>query len=102
MLGRRQVEHQISLYQRFIRLVKEDQLLIPMAANVFVVKFAVKVRIDFKVGLILLGPYMLKLGTGRLLRLLTLLREAIGTEEFSFGEGLGPFGYEEVVLEVER
>ena len=79
----------------------EDELLVAVAADVFVVEFAVEVRVDAGVEFVLLGPEGVEFGAGGLAALLALFGEAFHTEEFGGWEGFGPFGDEDVVLEVE-
>ena len=98
---RRQVEDQVRFDERLVGFVAEDELLVAVAADVFVVEFAVEVRVDAGVEFVLLGPEGVEFGAGGLAALLALFGEAFHTEEFGGWEGFGPFGDEDVVLEVE-
>ena len=74
LLRRRQVEHQIRLNKRLIGLVKEHQLLVPMATHILIVEGCVEVGVDFETCLILLRPYVLEICPSGFLRGLPFLR----------------------------
>lgn len=72
-----------------------------MTAHVLDVEFGVELLIYLHILLILHRPHVTKLRTGRLFRLLALLGQAFGAEEFCSGEGTCPFGEEDMVFKVE-
>ena len=101
LLVRRQVEDQVRFDERLVGLVAEDELLVAVAADVFVVEFAVEIRVDAGVEFVLLGPDGVELGAGGLAALLALFGKAFHPEEFGGWEGFRPLGDEDVVFEVE-
>ena len=97
----REIEHDISLYQGFLRLVVEQQLLVRVRGNIFVLEFGVEFGINCQTTHVRLCKFVVEFravgefGGG------AFLADSLRADEFGGGEGFGPFGYEDVVLEVE-
>lgn len=102
LLVRGQVEEQVGFDEGAVGLVVEDELLVGVAVDILVVEVGVEVRVDLEVGLVLGGEDVLEAGAGGFVALGAFFGQPFGTQEPGGGEGRGPFGEEDVVLEVWR
>ena len=84
--------------QGLARLVQEDQLLVRMAVNVLVVELAVKIRINGHFSFILRREDMAELRTCGGGIFLSLLGQALDTDDGCCREGACPVADEDVVL----
>ena len=101
LLRRREIEHQIRLDQRLVRAMAKHQFFVPVAPHILDVELAVKLLIHLHLVLVVHRPHVAERRAGGFFRLLALLGEAVGAEEFGGGKGARPFGEEDVVFEVE-
>jgi hypothetical protein len=104
LLGRGQVEQQVGLDQRLGRLVEEHQLLVRVGVDELVLEVGVELLADADGLLAGLGEDGGEGQDGDRLVASTslgaLLSKPLGADEVCFGEGRGPAGEEDVVLEV--